>query len=274
MKSPGFYGRTVAALILGAGLGCAPAAWEEHHRLALDGSGRSVLLVASDLVPGNRPENAATRLRERLSAPGLTVTETRPGRSGRIEAVVTFDSIAALCDAPFLDRECAFRRTGDGGFDLAMTIAPQPTASPRPAADVEIRVRTEGRIVEHNSDGPLERGNVLSWGGPLDRFFGEGLEVRLRTDGTSVFAATTRIVLRSALIAVGIVGIGLMLLVLEGTAPPAPGARRGGLARIAPPGLERRLGTPASAGTAARRAAGGPSLPRVRWRAQPSHPGA
>ena len=97
-----------------------------------------------------------------------------------------------------------------------MTIAPQPAASPQSGGDIEIRVRTEGRIMEHNSDGPLQRGNVLSWGRPLDRFLGEGLDVRVRTDGTSVFAATTRIVLRSALIALGIVGIGLTLLVLEG----------------------------------------------------------
>ena len=172
--------------------------------------------MASHLAPGDGPANAAARLRAGLSAPGLTVTETRSTRGGRIEAVVTFDSVAALCDAPFLDRECSFRWTGDGGFDLAMTIAPQPAASPPPGANVEIRVRTEGRIVEHNSDGPLQRGNVLSWGRPLDRFLGKGLEVRVRTDGTSVFAATTRIVLRSALIAVGIVGIGLSLLVLEG----------------------------------------------------------
>ena len=127
-----------------------------------------------------------------------------------------FDSVTALCDAPLLRRDCTYRETGDGGFDLAMTIARQPAAPPRPGEVAEIRVRTEGRIVEHNSDGPLQRGNVLSWGRPLDQFLGEGLDVRVRTDGTSVFAATVRIVLRSALIAVGIAGIGLTLLVLEG----------------------------------------------------------
>ena len=144
------------------------------------------------------------------------MVRTRARRRGQVEAEVRFDSVAALCEAPLLRRDCTFRETGDGGFDLAMTIAPQPSVSPRSGRGVEIRVRTEGRIMEHNSDGPLQRGNVLSWGRPLDRFLGEGLEVRVRTDGTSVFAATTRIVLRSALIAVGIVGIGLTLLVLEG----------------------------------------------------------
>lgn len=144
------------------------------------------------------------------------MVRTRAGRPGEVEAEVRFDSVTALCEAPLLRRDCTFRETADGGFDLAMTIAPRSAASPRPGADVEIRVRTEGRIVEHNSDGPLQRGNLLSWGRPLEQFLGEGLEVRVRTDGTSVFAATTRIVLRSALIAVGIVGIGLTLLVLEG----------------------------------------------------------
>ncbi|MDE3262020.1 MAG: hypothetical protein OYL41_08570 [Acidobacteriota bacterium] len=127
-----------------------------------------------------------------------------------------FDAVTALCAAPLLRRDCTFRENGDGGFDLAMSVAPRPAAPPRAGEVVEIRVRTEGRIMEHNSDGPLQRGNVLSWGRPLDRFLGEGLEVVVRTDGTSVFAATARIVLRSALIAVGIVGIGLTLLVLEG----------------------------------------------------------
>lgn len=155
-------------------------------------------------------------LRAGLSGPGLTVASTRSPRGGRIEAEVTFDSVAALCDAPLLRRECSYRPTGDGGFDFAMTIGPRSSASPRPQEGAEIRVRTEGRITAHNSDGPLQRGNVLSWARPLDQFLGEGLELQIRTEGTSVFAATTRIVLRSALIAVGIVTIGLALLVLEG----------------------------------------------------------
>lgn len=144
------------------------------------------------------------------------MVRTRARRRSRVEAEVRFDAVTSLCEAPLLRRDCTYRETGDGGFDLAMTIAPRPAASPQPGRDIEIRVRTEGRIMEHNSDGPLQRGNVISWGRPLDRFLGEGLDVRVRTDGTSVFAATTRIVLRSALIAAGIVGIGLTLLVLEG----------------------------------------------------------
>lgn len=199
-----------------AGLGCAPAAWEEHHRLALDGSGTSVIRLSADLLPDGGAEDASLALGNELAAEGLTVVRTRARRRGQVEAEVRFDSVTALCDAPLLRRDCTLRETGDGGFDLAMTAAPRPAASPRPGEDIEIRVRTEGRIMEHNSDGRLQRGNVLSWGRPLDRFLGEGLDVRVRTDGTSVFAATARIVLRSALIAVGIVGIGLTLLVLEG----------------------------------------------------------
>lgn len=172
--------------------------------------------MASHLAPGNGTENAAARLRAELSAPGLTITETRSTRGGRIEAVVTFDSVAALCDAAFLNRECSFRRTGDGGFDLAMKIGARPGARQPSGETAELRVRTEGRIRVHNGDGRLQRGNVLAWTRPLDEFLDGGLELRVRTDGTSVFAATTRIVLRSALIALGIVGIGLTLLVLEG----------------------------------------------------------
>ena len=213
--SPGFYGPAVAAL-LGAGLACAPAAWEEHHRLGLDGSGRSVIRLDTGLLPGGAAVDAAAALKEGLSGAGLTVTRTRPRAYGQIEAVVTFEAVTALCDAPLLRRECHYRQTEDGGFDLAMAIRPQPGNGPRAGEDAEIRVRTEGRITAHNSDGALQRGNVLSWGRPLDQFLGEGLDLRVRTDGTSVFAATTRIVLRSALIALGIVGIGLALLLLEG----------------------------------------------------------
>ena len=203
-------------MLLAAGLGCAPAAWEEHHRLALDGSGASVIRLSADLLADGAAGKASPALSTELAAEGLTVVRTDATRRGRVEAEVRFDSVTALCEAPLLRRDCSFRKTGDGGFDLAMTIPPQPVASSRPGAEVEIRVRTEGRIMEHNGDGPLQRGNVLSWGRPLDRFLGEGLDVRVRTDGTSVFAATARIVLRSALIALGIVGIGLTLLVLEG----------------------------------------------------------
>lgn len=127
-----------------------------------------------------------------------------------------FDSVLALCGAPILRRECSFRRTGDGGFDLAMRVRPGSDTHPRPEGTADVRVRTEGRIAAHNSDGRLQRGNVLSWTRTLDEFLGGGLEIRVRTDGTSVFAATTRIVLRSALIAFGIVALGLALLVLEG----------------------------------------------------------
>lgn len=216
MKSPGFYGWGGAALVLGAGLGCAPAAWEEHHRLALDGSGRSVILIASDLVPGNRTAEVSGRLRAALSGPGTMVTRARLRPDGHVEAEVAFDSVGAFCDAPLLRRECTLRRSGDGGFDLTMRIGPRPGVGPRPEETAEIQVRTEGRVTAHNSDGRLQRGNVLSWTRGLDQFLGDGLEIRVRTDGTSVFAATARIVLRSALIALGIVGIGLTALVLEG----------------------------------------------------------
>lgn len=168
------------------------------------------------LLPGSATEDAATALHEALAGGGLTVTGTRSRAYGQVEAVVTFDAVTALCDAPLLRRECTFRRTEDGGFDLAMAIRPQLGNRPRAGEGAEVRVRTEGRITAHNSDGRLQRGNVLSWGRPLDQFLDGGLDIRVRTDGTSVFAATTRIVLRSALIAVGIVGIGLTLLVLEG----------------------------------------------------------
>jgi hypothetical protein len=186
--------------------------------------------VDASLLPRGAADDPPTALHRALSGEGLTVTRTRTRAYGQVEATVAFEAVSALCDAPLLRRECSYRRTGNGGFDLAMAIPPRRSNGPRTGQDAEIRVRTEGRITTHNSDGPLQRGNVLSWVRPLDRFLGEGLDVRVRTDGTSVFAATTRIVLRSALIALGIVGIGLTLLLLEGRrrlrrqrgSPPAP----------------------------------------------------
>ena len=185
-----------------------------------------MVLISPDLLEGSVAPDAPGKLREGLSGQGLAVETARSRRDGQVEGVVFFDSVAALCDAPLFRRECSYERTPDGGFNFAMTIGPRPGARPRPEERAEIRVRTEARITAHNSDGPLQRGNVLVWRRSVDGLLGEGLEIQVRTDGTSVFAATTRIVLRSALIAFGIVGIGLALLVLEGRRRLRPGRDR------------------------------------------------
>ena len=149
-----------------------------------------------------------------LSGPGLVVEQIRERRDGRIEGELAFDSVAALCGAALLRRDCRYEAS-DGGFEFTMGIPARTAERPR-TARAEIRIRAEGRITGHNSESPLRRGNVLVWSRPLDRLAAEGLELRVRTGGTSVFATTARTVLTSALIAFGVVGIGLLLLVAEG----------------------------------------------------------
>ncbi len=165
-------------------------------------------------------------MRELLSGPGRTVERTRERRDSRIEGALTFDSPSALCGAPLLRRECRFQRTAEGGFELSMKIS-VPTGSPggpttgptgtdAPPA-VEIRIQTEGRILEHNSEGPIGRGNVLAWKRTPDLAdLGDDGTLRVVADGTSVFAYTARTVGRSALIALLITAAGLWLVVAEG----------------------------------------------------------
>lgn len=142
-------------------------------------------------------------------------------RDGRIEGAVAFESPAALCGAPLLRRDCRYERLGDGGFELRMLIPARTDigySGPggETGASARIRIRTAARILGHNSSGPIRRGNVLAWTLPLERLRAEGLEVRVRTDKTSVFAYTARTVARSALIALSIAVTALVLLLAEG----------------------------------------------------------
>ena len=164
-------------------------------------------------------------MRERLAGPGRIVERTRLRPDGRIEGVFDFDSVDALCAAPLLRRDCRYRQTAGGGFEFSMELpagadfAPAAAAGSAPAA-AEIRVRAEGRIISHNGDGPIERGNVVVWRRPTEgRAAGDGAPgetLRVRTDGASVFAYTARTVGRSALIALAVVAASLALLVFEG----------------------------------------------------------
>ena len=164
-------------------------------------------------------------MRERLAGPGRIVERTRLRPDGRIEGVFDFDSVDALCAAPLLRRDCRYRQTAGGGFEFSMELpaaadfAPRAAAGSAPAA-AEIRVRAEGRIISHNGDGPIERGNVVVWRRPAEgRAAADGAPgdtLRVRTDGASVFAYTARTVGRSALIALAVVAASLALLVFEG----------------------------------------------------------
>ena len=203
---------------------CSDAHWEEHHELSLDGSGRSVVVAAPELLPSAGSGSPQEAMRTALSGPGLVVEEVREGRLGRVVGEVRFEAVESLCGAPLLRRECGLREV-EGGSELVMVLpaGALPSASrtgtgpaPEGAAVTEIRIRPAGRVVHHNGDGPLRRGNVLIWERPLARLRAEGMEIRVRTLGVSVLRTTATTVLRSALIAGGIVLVSLALVVLEG----------------------------------------------------------
>ena len=139
----------------------------------------------------------------------------REENDGRVLARVGFRSVADLCGSALLGRDCAYRGTEDG-FELRMEIPPGWLPQPSPGASATIRIRSEGRVTGHDADGPLERGNVLVWTRSLDRLAREGLGIRIRTDRTSVLRTTVRTVVRSALIAFGILGAFLLLVIAEG----------------------------------------------------------
>ena len=170
-------------------------------------------------------------MRERLAGPGRIVERTRLRPDGRIEGVFDFDSVDALCSAPLLRRDCRYRQTAGGGFEFSMELPAAADFAPpaaggsapvagRTPANAEIRIRAEGRIISHNGDGPIERGNVVVWRRPAEgraaADSAPGDTLRVRTDGASVFAYTARTVGRSALIALAVVGASLALLVFEG----------------------------------------------------------
>ena len=213
-------------LALAGGLACSPPAWEERYSIGVDGAGEATFRVRPALLEVRQAEpsggdiaaDGPGRLGDLLRTPEVVLLRTGTLRDGRLEAAVRFSTLDALCDVPLLDRQCTFRSQSETEANtLEIRVPERPVASAVPEdARAEIRIRPSARVLAHNSDGGLRRGNQLVWSVAADRFFAEGLEVRLATDGTSVFAYTVRTVMRGALIAGGIVAVGLTLVFLEG----------------------------------------------------------
>lgn len=195
-------------------IGCSSPEWEESHRVRLDGSGESVLLLEPRLLP---PDSGppVERIRELLSGPGLEVRRTRMRSDGRVEGRLAFDSLAELCRAPLLDRECGYSRVPGGGFRIELQVLPFQEAAKGPGT-ARIEVRPEARITAHDSGGPIHRGNRLRWSLLREAAPTKGWTLSVTTTGESVLGATVRTVLRAALIAGGMVVVGLTLLFFEG----------------------------------------------------------
>lgn len=202
--------RRIAPFALAGGVACSGPAWEESHRLRLDGSGESVVRVAAQWLPAAGALEGASRMEALVSGPGLRVERVRTLGDGRVEGEVAFSSFEALCQAPLFRRDCAYAPEGDG-FSIRMGV---PVRAGTRVMRIELR--PEGRITSHNSDGPIRRGNRLGWtAGPS----GPGAPdqvLRVTTDAASVFSATLGTVLRAGAIAAGTVLVGLSLLLLEG----------------------------------------------------------
>ena len=198
-----------------AGLaGCQGADWEERHEIDLDGSGRTVLRIPPAALPATGAGDPETRLLAALTGPGVEPGVVRLGQDGAWLAEARFDSFAALCRTPLFRRECALEPAGDGFF-LTMS-APRTSGAGGGGGSAEIRIRPRGRIESHNSPEPLQRGNVLIWRTPLDELRAGRLDVQVTTSGISVFRAAAATVLRSAMIAAGLIGISLALVWREG----------------------------------------------------------
>ncbi len=138
---------------------------------------------------------ALDRLRERRR-----FTETR----------LRFDSMEALCAA--LGRDCS--RAADGGTQRIRMAVP-PGGVPG-EGQAEITLRPAGRILSHNLDVTVRRGNRLVWTGPIGEIRANGLELEVETEARSVLAITLRTFLRAALIASALVVGGLAALVFVG----------------------------------------------------------
>ena len=225
--------RPIAPVLLLAAVGCGGPAWEESHRVQLDGSGESVVRIAPDRLPG------AGGLEDLLSGPGLEVEPVGTLGDGRVEGRVAFASLEALCGAPLFERDCAYRPEGTG-FSMRMTVP-----GPADGQAMRIEMRPEARITSHNSEGPIQRGNRLRWRLDGTSTDGDGRALLVTTDAASVLSATVGTVLRAGAIAAGTVVIGLLLLVLEGRRRLAAEARQPARADAAP-GTRRRDQSPAT----------------------------
>lgn len=155
----------------------------------------------------------AAALRERLAGPGRVVERIREEPEGRLLAELTFESVEALCDAPFLRRECGYGKNEAGELELRMTLPPRDAgADDRSSAIVE--VQPSARVLRHDSAERPRRGNRFRWRRPAP---GEPPALLLLvTEERTVLGYAVRALARSAALAGALVAAALFLLVREG----------------------------------------------------------
>lgn len=229
------FGRTIAALVLVAGLrSCVAYEYEHEFWIRVDGSGtvnvtgRPTLWTAfKGLGRPEDPDGAATRetVRALFERSGLRVRRvTLTSREGQPYLFVSADfrNVNALGGTP------AFP-------DLALTLIPEgarlrlsgtwtrpPEAHPMGPADrhglMAIRFHLPSKIYEHrNAFGGVERGNIVGWRQPLGQALdGSRLEVGAVMDRRSILLSTIGLFGAAIAGGLGLVSLALYLVLRKG----------------------------------------------------------
>lgn len=155
----------------------------------------------------------AAVLRERLAGPGREVVRVREEPDGRLLAELAFESVAALCSAPFLRRECRYGPNEAGELELRMTLPPRGVGPDDRSSGI-VEVQPSARVLRHDSGERPRRGNRFRWRRPAP---GEPpAALLLVTEERTVLGYAVRALARSAAVAGALVAAALFLLVREG----------------------------------------------------------
>jgi hypothetical protein len=182
--------------------------YEEELYPALDGSATLyinasipalVALRGADLDINPRARFDKRKVRALFSAPAFTVaTPTSSRRNGRrfVHVRIDVDDMRQLSTNALLAWSAYRVNRNEDVIELRQSVG---APAGKPVGDVgwtgdelvAFRMHLPSRIQFHNSNGPVQRGNILAWEQPLkDRLRGAPMVAEVRMDPTSILSRT------------------------------------------------------------------------------------
>lgn len=228
-------GRTIAALVLVAGLrSCLAYEYEHEFWIRVDGSGtvnvtgRPALWTAfKGLGRPEDPDGTATRetaraLFERSGLRVRRVTLTRRKGQPYLFVSADFPHLNALRRTPaFPDLDLALTREGERlRLSGSWARSPDALAARVPERDglMAVRFHLPSKVYEHrNAFGGVERGNIVGWRQPLGQALdGSRLEVGAVMDRRSILLSTIGLFGAAIAGGLGLVSLALYLVLRKG----------------------------------------------------------